>query len=176
MTAATKAIKPRTLLFADDGVIPNNPSLPLVLMSNVLDFAGATNPEKVTETTFRRNGWGNIWCNGILQYVHYHLMIHEVMGIARGRAKVRFGGDKGNELDLTAGDVVIVPAGVGHQCRWADPGLVVVGAYPPNGEYNLCRSSKADHAQALKTIPHVPLPETDPVFGAHGPLVRLWQG
>ena len=49
---------------------------------------------------FRRHGWGDMWRNGIYPYVHYHSMIHEGMGIARGRAKVRFGGNKGAEIEL----------------------------------------------------------------------------
>jgi uncharacterized protein YjlB len=32
-----------------------------------------------------------------------------------------------------------------------------------------------NHAKALKTIPEVKLPKTDPVRGADGPLVRLWK-
>ena len=36
---------------------------------------------------------------------------------------------------------------------------MVIGAYPPNGQYNLCRRSKAEHAQALAVIPNVPPPE-----------------
>ena len=36
-----------------------------------------------------------MWRNGIYPYVHYHSMIHEALGVARGRAKVRFGGDNG---------------------------------------------------------------------------------
>jgi uncharacterized protein YjlB len=31
-----------------------------------------------------------------------------------------------------------------------------------------------NHAHALKTIPQVKLPNTDPVKGADGPLVGLW--
>ena len=89
--------------------------------------------------------------------------------IARGRAKVRFGGEKGREIDLMPGDVVVLPAGTGHQCLSQTPTLVVIGAYPPTGQYNLCRGSKSDHAKALATIPKVPPPATDPVFG---PKVR----
>jgi uncharacterized protein YjlB len=175
MTSRTKAAEPLALIFTDDGVIPNNPALPFLYMRTVLDFAGSPDPEKLAEAIFHRNGWGNGWRNGISSYVHYHSMIHEVMGIARGRARVRFGGAEGKEIELNAGDVVVVPAGVGHQCLWADSNLMVVGAYPPAGEYNLCRSSKADRTKALKTIPKVPRPKTDPVFGADGPLTRLWR-
>jgi uncharacterized protein YjlB len=57
----------------------------------------------------------------------------------------------------------------------ASPDLVVVGAYPPSGKYNLCRASKAEHAKALTSIPKVPRPATDPVFGPKGPLIALWR-
>jgi uncharacterized protein YjlB len=116
-----------------------------------------------------------MWRNGIYPYVHYHSMIHETLGIARGRAKVRFGGAQGRDFDIGSGDVVVLPAGTGHQCLWAAPELVVIGAYPRAGRYNLCRGSKAEHAKALLTIPMVPVPKSDPVYGELGPLCRLWR-
>jgi uncharacterized protein YjlB len=97
------------------------------------------------------------------------------MGIARGRATVRFGGGNGQEIEVVPGDVVVLPAGTGHQCLSQTPTLVVIGAYPPSGKYNLCRGSKAEHAKALLSIPKVPLPAADPVFGPDGPLLALWR-
>jgi uncharacterized protein YjlB len=41
--------------------------------------------------------------------------------------------------------------------------------------YDLCRGGKAEHARALKTIPEVPLPDSDPVHGKAGPLTTLWR-
>ena len=73
-------------------------------------------PAAVIEDVFDRNGWGDGWRNGIYDYLHYHSRIHEVLGIARGSAKVRLGGNRGRTLKLGAGDVVILPAGTGHQC------------------------------------------------------------
>jgi uncharacterized protein YjlB len=102
-------------------------------------------------------------------------MVHEALGIARGRARVRFGGAQGAELEVAAGDVVVLPAGTGHQCIWAAPELVVVGAYPKTGKYDLCRGSQVERVKALNSIPKVPLPETDPVHGEDGPLVALWR-
>ncbi len=174
MPIATKAPAPVTLRFADDGSIPNN-ALPLVLYRGAIDLAGSPDPEKLIERTFAANGWGDMWRNGIYPYVHYHSMIHEAMGIARGRARVRFGGDNGEALDVTAGDVVILPAGTGHQRLTQSAELVVIGAYPPAGKFNLRRGSRAEHTAALASIPEVPPPATDPVFGPEGPLVALWR-
>ena len=166
---------PITYRFADDGRIPNNPALPLVLYRGGVDLAGSPDPEKLIEKTFAGNGWGGLWRNGVYPYVHYHSMIHEAMGVARGRARVRFGGENGREIDIAAGDVVILPAGTGHQRLTQSADLMVIGAYPPSGEYNLCRGSEAEHAEALASIPKVPQPITDPVFGAQGPLMALWR-
>jgi uncharacterized protein YjlB len=175
MPTAAKRPAPVTATFADDGMIPNNPTLPLVLHRGAIDLYGTPDPERLIEKTFAANGWGDMWRNGIFPSVHYHSMIHEALGVARGRAKVRFGGDNGREIEIAAGDVAILPAGTGHQCLSKSADLMVIGAYPPNGKYDLCRGSKAEHARALASIPQVPLPGADPVFGPQGPLVALWR-
>lgn len=174
MTIAAKRTAAKTFSFADDGSIPNNPKLPLVLYRGGVDLSGSPDPERVIEQAFAANGWGDMWRNGIYHYPHYHSMIHEAMGIARGRAKVRFGGHKGKEIDISAGDVVILPAGTGHQLINQSQELVVIGAYPSSGKYDLCRGSKAEHAKALASIAKVPRPESDPVYGENGPLKKLW--
>ena len=166
---------PITHNFADDGRIPNNPTLPLVLYRGGIDLTGSPDPEAVIEKTFAANGWGNMWRNGIYPYVHYHSMIHEAMGIARGRATVRFGGENGEKIEITPGDVVILPAGTGHQCLSASADFSVVGAYPPGAKMQVTRPTPENHAKALKTIPLVELPKSDPIMGKDGPLVRLWR-
>ncbi len=170
-----RSTQPVAHLFEDDGTIPNNPKLPFLFYRGGVDLTGTPDPEQVIERTFATNGWGDMWRNGIYPYVHYHSMIHEVMAIARGRAKVRFGGEKGRDFDLAPGDVVVLPAGTGHQRLWAGTDLVVIGAYPPAGKYDLCRGSKADYEKAIAAIPQVPMPASDPVQGPAGPLIELWQ-
>jgi len=165
---------PETYRFADDGLIPNNSLLPLLIYRGAVDLIGTPDPESTIEKVFRGNGWGDTWRNGIYPYVHYHSRIHEGLGIARGRARVRFGGEHGADIELAAGDVAVLPAGTGHQCLQASMDLVVIGAYPKSGRYDLCRGSKDEHAQALQWIPAVPVPDTDPVQGEHGALLRLW--
>jgi uncharacterized protein YjlB len=172
---ASLPIVPETFSFADDGSIPNNPRLPFLVYRGAIDLKGSADPEQLVERAFVANQWGEMWRNGIYPYPHYHSMIHEAMGLARGRAKVRFGGSGGREIDIFAGDVCVLPAGTGHQGLWASTDLMVIGAYPRSGKYDLCRGSKADHARAIVAIAEVPLPATDPVFGAAGPLVQLWR-
>ena len=173
--SSTSLTLPETYMFPDDGSIPNNPSLPLLVYRNAVDLIGTADPETVVERTFLDNGWGDLWRNGIYPYAQYHSSIHEAMGLARGRAKVRFGGTLGREIDLSAGDVVVLPAGTGHQGLWASPDLVVIGAYPHTGRYDLCLGSKAEYAKAALAIAATPLPDCDPVFGADGVLQELWR-
>jgi uncharacterized protein YjlB len=163
-----------TFRFTDDGAVPNN-VLPALLYKGAL--TPGDDPEGELEALFARNGWGHgQWRNGIFPFTHYHSMIHETLGLARGTARVRLGGDKGEVVALASGDVVVLPAGTGHQRLSGSADLVVIGAYPPQGTYNLCRGDNpADREKALTTIAHVPLPHSDPVGGTNGALVTLWR-
>jgi len=167
-------VEPLAFRFADDGLVPNNPSLPFLVYRGAVDAAGR-DPAAAIERLFSANGWGDMWRNGIYPFTHYHSRIHEALGIARGRARVRFGGATGEELEVAASDVAVLPAGTGHQRLSASSDLLVIGAYPPTGTYDLCRATAAEHARAVATVLHVPLPATDPLYGADGPLVALWR-
>jgi uncharacterized protein YjlB len=160
--------------FKDDGVIPNNSRWPLVLYRGAVSLPNNLDPAAIMEDLFGGNGWGDSWRNGIYNYVHYHSRIHEVLGIARGKGTVRFGGNNGRTVHLKAGDVAILPAGTGRQCLTASEDFLVVGAYPPNGTYDECTKSE-EHAQALKTIPKVGRPRKDPVYGSKGALLSVWK-
>ena len=125
--------------------------------------------------TVRKQRVGRFLANGIYDYVHYHATVHEVLGVARGNAVVRFGGDTGTEVAIAAGDVAILPAGTGHQCLSASRDFCVVGAYPPGPGMHVTLPTPENHAKALQTIPQVKMPGTDPVRGPDGPLVKLWK-
>jgi uncharacterized protein YjlB len=174
LTCLIRERKANTFRFEDDGLIPNHPRWPLILYRSALRFPEKLDPAAVFEDMFANNGWGDSWRDGIYDYVHYHSRIHEVLGIARGRGKVQFGGSRGRTLTVKAGDVTILPAGTGHQCLSASKDFLVIGAYPPTGTYDECTTSK-DHDRALKSIPKVGRPRKDPVYGAGGPLLKLWK-
>jgi uncharacterized protein YjlB len=163
---------PLTIVFEDDGLVPNN-RLPFLVYKATVDV-GNGHPENTIEGLFGANGWGAMWRNGIFDYLHYHSTVHEVLGVSRGSAHVQFGGERGKALKISAGDVAILPAGTGHQLICASDDFCVVGAYPPGPPMEITRPTPENHAKALKTIPQVGVPKTDPVMGEDGPLVRLW--
>jgi uncharacterized protein YjlB len=173
MPLVSADVEPLALVFEDDGLVPNNP-MPFLVYQGAVTL-DAAHPERTIEGLFGTHGWGGMWRNGVYDYLHYHSTVHEALGVARGQARVRFGGDRGREFQISAGDVAILPAGTGHQCISASPDFSVVGAYPPGAKMQITRPTPENHAMALKTIPQVKLPETDPVMGVDGPLVRLWK-
>jgi uncharacterized protein YjlB len=165
--------EPLAIVFEDDGLVPNN-ILPFLIYQGAVKL-DLKHPEETIEGLFNENGWGGLWRNGVYDYLHYHSTVHEVLGVARGHARVRFGGDRGDVLEMKAGDVAILPAGTGHQCVSASDDCCVIGAYPQGSKMEITRATPENHAKALKTIPAVKLPPADPVMGKDGPLMRLWR-
>jgi uncharacterized protein YjlB len=161
--------------FRDDGGIPNHPRWPVIVYWNAVQLPRMLDPAAIMEGLFENNGWGDTWRNGIYDYLHYHSRIHEVLGVARGSAKVRLGGDRGRTFKFSAGDIVILPAGTGHQCLAASKDFLVVGAYPPSGTYDECRGTAEEHERSVGSVEKVRRPGKDPVFGAKGPLLKLWK-
>jgi len=165
----------RLFHFKDDGVVPNHPHWPLVIYRNAVKLPTEFDPAAVFEDLFGKNGWSDSWRDGVYDYLHYHSRIHEVMGVARGSAVVQFGGKEGRKINIKRCDVLVLPAGTGHECLWASDDFLVVGAYPATGTYDVFRTSPAEHAKALTTVPKVPPPRRDPIYGQDGPLCRLWK-
>lgn len=163
-----------TYRFAGDGVVPNNAALPLVVYRGALAESG--DPAAACERMFARHGWPDAWRNGIYGHHHYHSTAHEVLGIARGNALVRLGGEGGQSVELNAGDVVVIPAGIAHKREAASGDLLVIGAYPRGQHPDMCRADSGQHDRALASIAAVGLPDADPVTGRADPLLECWRG
>jgi uncharacterized protein YjlB len=174
MSGSKKALNVETYSFADDSTVPNNPALPLVLYRAALPASG--DRAAACEAMFARNGWPDPWRNGIYAHHHYHSTAHEALGIAAGSARVRLGGEHGRTVELRAGDVVVIPAGVAHKRESASADLLVIGAYPQGQRPDICRAEPAAHDSAVANIAAVPLPTADPVTGGAGPLLECWRG
>ena len=166
------ALKIEQHLFGDDGSVPNNPRLPLIVYRDVLN----TGPGAVTacEKLFAGNGWSGGWRGGVYPYHHYHSTAHEALGIVAGSVRVRLGGESGPVVELRAGDAVVIPAGVAHKGETASPDLLIVGAYPGGRAPDMRVPGKGDRERVLANIMAVPLPVGDPVAGRAGPLLKRW--
>src|SRR5262249_42436092 len=106
----------------------------------------------------------------------YHSTEHAVPGIYAGSARVRLGGEHGQSVELRAGDVVVIPAGVAHKRESASPDLLGIGAYPRGQRPDICRAEPAVHDKAVTNIAAVPFPAADPVTGRAAPLLDCWSG
>jgi uncharacterized protein YjlB len=167
--------KPQAIRFADSGAIPNNPHLPVLIYKSAIK--PDNDPPAAMERKFKEHRWPPQWRNGIYEFHHYHSTAHEVLGIARGAVRVMLGGESGQQFFLEAGDVVVLPAGTGHKRIEGSGDLLVVGAYPEGQAWDLIREDEPDKKKAaLARIARVPLPRSDPVLGAEGPLPALWTG
>lgn len=166
-----------TFTFAPDGDIPNN-ALPLIL------YRGALAPElqnpAACQALFRENHWVGNWVDGVFDYWHYHVTGHEVLGCVEGEAEIGFGGDNfcrdgGGKVTFAAGDVVVIPAGVGHKRLSAKRGgFTVVGGYPPGQSGAITAAGDMPLAEAQRRIAGLDLPRGDPVSGPEGPLIDVW--
>ena len=175
-----EAVNPAPMLehytLRDDGTFPNNARLPLMLYRSAIGRpTSSDNPAAILEQIFAYYDWRGSWRNGIYSFHHYHSTSHEVLGIYRGEASVRLGGPSAGAVTVTlhAGDIVIIPAGVGHCNLGSSADFGVVGAYPEGRRWDICRGQPGDRPGADERIAALPLPGNDPLGGPGGPMVRL---
>jgi uncharacterized protein YjlB len=160
-------------LLPDDGVFPNSPILPLLVYRKAFNIQHAKD-EKNVISILENNSWVNSWKGSVYNYHHYHSTAHEVLAIVQGNARIQFGGPSGVSVFLEKGDMVIIPAGVAHKNLGDEQEFVCIGAYPDGQNYDMNYGKEGERPGTDENIRQVPLPETDPAYGAEGPLVKNW--
>lgn len=112
--------------------------------------------------------------NHLIRYntTHFHSTTHELLTIVSGRAELCFGGEQ-NQQNLvytaTKGDVILVPAGVGHRLmKDLDGGFEMVGSYPPGCSWDMCYGRPGEE-EKVKNISNLEWFSSDPLYGARGP-------
>ena len=152
-------------LLAQNGWVPNNPRLPVLLYRAVIDATEKQAAERF-ERLFAGNGWCPDWRDGVYDYHHYHSTAHEALGVFAGNATLELGGPGGACVDVSVGDALMLPAGTGHRCLQASDDFQVVGAYPEGQDWDIC--TDADDT-AHRRIEGVPDPKKDPATGSQFP-------
>ena len=164
-----------THLLGDDGVFPNNGRLPLLVYRRALE-PGAAGDTSAVRRLLARHRWDGSWVNGVYGYHHYHSTAHEVLVVCGGEARLQFGGEQGLTATVSAGDAVVIPAGVAHKNLGSSGDFTVVGAYPEGQSYDMCYGQEGERPGADERIAGVPLPQSDPVQSSGGGLMRHWAG
>ena len=163
--------EPEVVRLEDTGTFPNS-RLPALVYSAVLQSADLA---AGFEALFEQHGWSGSWRNGLYRTHHYHSTAHEVLGVYRGKVSVQLGGPTGPEVELRAGDVAIIPAGVAHKNQQESSEFAVVGAYPRGTHPDLQYGNADERPHTDRNIAAVAKPSQDPVSGTAGALVRLWK-
>ncbi|QKV20579.1 cupin domain-containing protein [Oricola thermophila] len=143
--------------------IPNNDRYPALVYPGVL--GGANAPADI-HALYARNGWGGGWTWEVFPFHHFHPDAFEALAVASGSARLMLGGPQGEEIDVQAGDVIVLPPGYGHRLIEKRDGFAVCGAYPAGQEdYTTLRDSDGYDDDVLAEMRRVPPPERDPIHG-----------
>lgn len=171
--AMAEPAKPQMLHFKDDGMIPNS-KYPLLHYQQAFSQNGPVGADWL-EQHFAKNNWTNSWRNGVYPFHHYHSTSHEVLGIYSGSALLHLGGEKGQKVEVKAGDIIVIPAGVGHKNLGSSQDFGVVGAYPDGRSWDIMRGQPGERPKADERIAALPVPSFDPFLGKQGGLVGVWK-
>lgn len=158
-------MKTDSIMLAENGWVPNNVRLPVVIYRAALASDGPSLADRF-EALFSGHGWPANWRDGIFDYHHYHSTAHEVLGVISGSATLEIGGPEGRRIEVSAGDALMLPAGTGHRCLSANEDFKVVGAYPQGQDWDICRQAADDAARARMAA--LPDPRYDTVTGERG--------
>ena len=171
--ATPREVAMETLLIdKPSGGVPNN-RLPVVIYHRVIPPNVVDNADYL-EHLFRSNGWPPQWRYPVYTFTHFHSNTHEALGVFAGTARLQLGGENGKIIEVKVGDVLLLPAGIGHKQISADEEFMLVGAYPPEMKADLCHDEPAQLAARTKAVIAVPLPDTDPVTGHSEGSMLVW--
>ncbi|EXJ92974.1 hypothetical protein A1O3_01530 [Capronia epimyces CBS 606.96] len=157
---------------------PNN-ELPVLIYRDCLPLP--LSEEKAAEF-LEAHAWVKKGCWGHIGQRHFHPNTHECYGIFQGSSTLLLGcghndtTDGGLEVEVHAGDVVVLPAGTGHCSTKSSKDYKYIGVYPEGAPHWTNQLGKApiDLEAFRNEIGHVEMPSQDPVNGVDGPLILLW--
>ncbi|RYP42668.1 hypothetical protein DL767_000037 [Monosporascus sp. MG133] len=120
------------------------------------------------------------WRFSMYTTTHFHSTTHEVLCVSRGRASLCFGGEDNPgrvEKEVEKGDVLVLPAGVGHRLledltTEGEGGFEMVGSYPRGCNWDMCYGKKGEEPK-VQSIAGLPWFQKDPIYGDQGPVLDV---
>ncbi|KAH0832725.1 hypothetical protein AYO21_00369 [Fonsecaea monophora] len=123
--------EPETYYLGPNKHCPNN-DMPVLIYRDCLPLplSEAKTTEFLESHAWEKKGtWGHI------AYRHFHPNTHECYGIFQGESRILVGcgtndTSGGEEIEVHAGDVIVLPAGTGHCCLQSSTDYRYIGVYP----------------------------------------------
>jgi uncharacterized protein YjlB len=116
------------------------------------------------------------WRYPMYQITHFHSTAHELLVVYQGAAVLCFGGEENPariETKVAAGDVIFVPAGVGHRLLRDEEldgrQFMMVGAYEAGKQWDMCYGKEGEE-EKIKLIEGLEWWKKDPIYGEDGRL------
>lgn len=170
---ALRRTNPDIFYFKDDGITPNSP-LPVLIYRGAFDDSYEC-CEEWLEEKFTGNGWVRTCHKPLFDYYHYHSNTHEVLGVCEGSGYIQLAAKNGVRTEIEKGDVVLIPAGVGHYCLDHSEDFKVVAGYPDSAVPDVKKATIENRAEALKNIKNVNAPDFDPILrDEEGGVMKFW--
>ncbi|KAL0258959.1 hypothetical protein SLS55_006464 [Diplodia seriata] len=131
----------------------------------------------------QRNRWHPDGHNEVNKTPIFNSTMHEMHAIVRGRCQLLVGGTQygpppGMMVYLSAGDIIVYPAGVSHCVVNAENYEYVSFLPEKSGKRDNCEPrafNAKEMKQIQKNISKVACPKHDPLGGKDGPLVEIWR-
>jgi uncharacterized protein YjlB len=164
---------PELFFLQDDGRFPNS-RLPAVCFRNAVNIPPVFAYRKL-KAELSRNNWKNAWKSGIFTFHHYHSTTHEALIALAGSTVLQLGGENGETLAFSKGDLLVIPAGVAHKNLGSENDISCLGAYPNGDLYDMNYGKEGERPAADLVIATVKIPASDPLPSTKGKLVGTWQ-
>jgi len=150
------------LYMDNDGTYPNNPTHPLLLYRSAFHGTQQEGYTKIVSS----GEWTSPWVWGIFTYHHYHTTAWELLICVKGQADIQIGGSNGPIVNISKGDVMLVPPGLAHKQIRDSGGFTLLGSYPIegcSGPVDTVRGAPTEDQKA--NIEACVTPKRDPVLG-----------
>lgn len=127
---------PETYLLKPNQHAPNS-HMPVLIYRQCLPLPLS---EEKAATFFASHAWEKRGAWGHIPQRHFHPNSHECYGVVSGESTLLVGcghndTDGGTEIEVSAGDVVVLPAGTGHCNLQSTLDYRYIGVYPEVGTW-----------------------------------------